>query len=235
MPREAERRFGDLGEIVEFAAGDMILEPGPLKEVYFLETGFASLIDPRSGIEFALVTPDGIAGHPAVLGMSHMSAAVQATAAVRALRVSVDDLEGMMEDPRVRSVLLEAVSELIDHLLSAVVSSSGTVKQRLARRLLLAAETQGDEIRVTHEQVARWLMVRRPGVTVALHELEGEGLIRNTRGIVRIRDPEGLQALARVSRRNSVCATPGIGPEAAFFAPAARLRNPAQWRGRSAG
>jgi hypothetical protein len=50
-----------------------------------------------------------------------------------------------------------------------------------------------DAVAVTHEFLALLLGVRRQGVTVALHELEGKGLIRSTRGEVRILDREGLE------------------------------------------
>jgi hypothetical protein len=42
----------------------------------------------------------------------------------------------------------------------------------------------------------RLLGVRRQGVTVARHVLEGRGLIRSTRGEVRILDREGLERAA---------------------------------------
>ena len=51
---------------------------------------------------------------------------------------------------------------------------------------------QPDAVTVTHEFLALLLGVRRQGVTIALHELEGKGLIRSTRSQVRILDREGL-------------------------------------------
>ncbi len=51
---------------------------------------------------------------------------------------------------------------------------------------------QGDEIKVTHDNIALMLAVRRASVTDALHILEGQGLIRGNRGRVTIRDREGL-------------------------------------------
>jgi hypothetical protein len=49
---------------------------------------------------------------------------------------------------------------------------------------------------VTHEFLALLLGVRRQGVTLALHEIEGRGLIRGTRNLVTILDRKGLLALA---------------------------------------
>jgi DNA-binding MarR family transcriptional regulator len=54
----------------------------------------------------------------------------------------------------------------------------------------------GDTLTVTHEFLALLLGVRRPGVTDALHLLEGKGLIRTTRNQVHIRDRSGLQLAA---------------------------------------
>jgi CRP-like cAMP-binding protein len=52
---------------------------------------------------------------------------------------------------------------------------------------------QNDEFPTTHELLALLLGVRRAGVTVALHELEGRGLIRSLRGRIRNIDRLGLQ------------------------------------------
>ena len=49
---------------------------------------------------------------------------------------------------------------------------------------------------LTHEFLAAMLGVRRPGVTVAIQVLEGNRLIRATRGHVTVLDRPGLEALA---------------------------------------
>jgi DNA-binding transcriptional regulator YhcF (GntR family) len=53
-----------------------------------------------------------------------------------------------------------------------------------------------DDLLITHEFLALLLGVRRQGVTVALHDLEGKGLIRSTRSHIRIVDRDGLQEAA---------------------------------------
>ena len=57
----------------------------------------------------------------------------------------------------------------------------------------------GDELRLTHDMLAMLLNVRRASVTDALHILEGERLVRCTRGRVLVRDRIGLQVRAGYS------------------------------------
>lgn len=57
------------------------------------------------------------------------------------------------------------------------------VEVRLARWLLMAHDrADGDELALTNDYMAVMLAVRRPSVTTALHVLEGNRLIRGTRG-----------------------------------------------------
>jgi hypothetical protein len=48
----------------------------------------------------------------------------------------------------------------------------------------------------THRFLSLMLGVRRPGITVALHFLEGYGLIKATRGVITIVDRQQLEAHA---------------------------------------
>jgi hypothetical protein len=50
----------------------------------------------------------------------------------------------------------------------------------------------GNGINVTHDAIADALGVRRPGITVALHILEGNHLVRSNRGRLVVIDREGL-------------------------------------------
>jgi CRP-like cAMP-binding protein len=80
---------------------------------------------------------------------------------------------------------------------TALANGRAKIGERLARWLLMAHDRLDDEeLRLTHEFIAVMLGVRRPGVTDALNELEGKGLIRSTRGAIRVVNRAGLEAIA---------------------------------------
>ena len=53
-----------------------------------------------------------------------------------------------------------------------------------------------DELTLTHEFLAMMLAVRRPGVTVAVQELEREGLIARKRGRIILLNREALEKMS---------------------------------------
>jgi CRP-like cAMP-binding protein len=86
---------------------------------------------------------------------------------------------------------------LIQAAFTAFANGRHTVEVRLARWLLMAHDrAEQDHVSMTHALLAVMLGVRRPGVTVALSELEQRGLIQVGRGIVTIIDREGLETAA---------------------------------------
>jgi hypothetical protein len=55
---------------------------------------------------------------------------------------------------------------------------------------------QTRHLTMTHEFLALLLGVRRQGVTLALHDLEGRGFVKGTRNRITVVDREGLLGLA---------------------------------------
>jgi CRP-like cAMP-binding protein len=80
---------------------------------------------------------------------------------------------------------------------TALATGHGTIDQRVARWLLTAGlRSDSRHLDVTHEQLSRVLAVRRSGITVALHVLEGIGTIRSHRRRIEIVDRAALQRAA---------------------------------------
>ena len=54
----------------------------------------------------------------------------------------------------------------------------------------------GDDLALTHDFLGIMLGVRRSGVTLSLHMLEGAGMIRAKRGVITVLNRERLEEVA---------------------------------------
>jgi len=186
----------------ELVAGQYLQTSGrDIEQVYFPESGLISILTgtDKHAIEIAMVGREGMIGAPTLLGdhPSSHSALVQVSGP--AWMIAAQDLRQVAGvGPELRQRLLGFVSALMTQVEQATVSMARfTVLQRLARWLLMANDRlDGDELAITHDRLASALGVRRPGVTIALHILEGKTAIRSNRGRVTIRDRERLKRLA---------------------------------------
>src|SRR3954470_7783668 len=77
---------------------------------------------------------------------------------------------------------------------TALANGCHKIEERLARWLLMADDcVDGHEIPLTQEFIGVMLGTARPGVTIAMQELERRGWITHRRGVVSIIDREGLE------------------------------------------
>jgi CRP-like cAMP-binding protein len=114
-------------------------------------------------------------------------------------RIAVQDLEQAMAESSSlhRQLLRYAQASHVQVSETAFTNANSDVEARLARWLLMCHDrVEGGDIPLTHEFIAMMLGVRRPGVTVALHVLEGMQVIRAKRGVITVLDREKLEELA---------------------------------------
>ena len=191
-------------EFVPLEVRQILERPGePISHAHFVESGVVSMIGVTTAnrrIEVGMVGYEGVTGLGVVLGAERASneAIVQSSGA--AWRISTPALrEVMASSPTFAETLLRYVHVfMVQANHTAIAAGCGKIHERLARGLLMWHDrVRDDELSVTHDFLALLLGVRRPGVTVALHELEGKGLIRSRRNMVRILDRGGLQRAAR--------------------------------------
>jgi CRP-like cAMP-binding protein len=174
----------------------------PVPHVYFVESGLVSLIGANKGghrIEIGMVGFEGMTGLDVVLGAERASNEALVQSPGSAFRIFSAALrEAVVASRTLHETLLRfAQVAMIQSHQTAIAAGCGKIDERLARGLLMWHDRIGeDELSATHEFLALLLGVRRQGVTVALHELEGHGWIRSTRKMVRILDRAGLQGKA---------------------------------------
>jgi CRP-like cAMP-binding protein len=170
----------------------------PVEQVYFPESGFASVVANGSdrSIEVGLIGRDGMTGLSIVMGADRPPNDTFVQMAGAAQRLNADALRKVIEQsPSLhRSLLRYCHAFLSQASQTAVANGRHKIEERLARWLLMAHDrSDGDDLPLTHEFLAIMLCVRRPGVTVALEQLEQHALIRTGRGMISIIDRQGLE------------------------------------------
>jgi CRP-like cAMP-binding protein len=181
----------------------VLQRPGaPIEFVYFPENCVASLVArmPRGrDAEVGVIGFEGMTGTPIVMGDDRQPCECVIQLPGDATRLPAKAMaEAIAASPTLRLFLLRYVQSLSTQTsFTALVNARSKLEERLARWLLMFADrVDGEELELTHEYLSIMLGVRRPGVTVAIQVLEGKGFIRAKRGVVIIRDREGLMELA---------------------------------------
>ncbi|MCX5495834.1 Crp/Fnr family transcriptional regulator [Kaistia dalseonensis] len=174
----------------------------PAPYVYFPNSGIGSIITTSptgESAEAGLFGRDGASPIHPLLGAAAGPQKVVMQVAGHGLRIRAGALRTAIADsPGLRDLLLRYVQTLvIQTAFTALSNAAHKVDQRLARWLLMCHDrVDGNEIALTHDYMSVMLAVRRPTVTLVLHELEGRRLIRSTRGKVTILDRPALEAFA---------------------------------------
>ncbi len=174
----------------------------PISHVYFVESGLVSVVgttEPDHRIEVGMIGYEGMTGLCIVLGDDRSTNETMVQSAGSAMRLPTETLRELMQASRsLTMTLLRYVNVfMVQGSQTALANGRGRLDERLARWLLMWHDrVLADELIITHEFLALLLGVRRQGVTVALHELEGKALIRSTRSHIRVLDRDGLQRAA---------------------------------------
>jgi CRP-like cAMP-binding protein len=202
LPAASRRRLLAATESVPLQYKKTVASYGdPLSYVYFPTTAFISLLVPadKSRLEIAVVGREGFFGLPVALGVSHSDVEAIVQGAGFALRLGAPDFRELLRDDRSlrKHVDRYAYVMLTQLARNAVCNRFHLVEQRLARWLLMSADrAQSATFDVTQAFLAEMLGVRRVGVTTAAGALQDRRLIHYTRGMVTIRNREGLRKAA---------------------------------------
>jgi CRP-like cAMP-binding protein len=188
-------------EPVDLPHGTVLLRPRePIPYVYFLEAGLSSDVaigGDRRPAECGLAGFEGLIGLPVVLGTDRGIHESRMQVGGHAHRIASSELRRVIDQSAVLRRLLLSFAHVFTSQAAqtAACNARHAIEQRLARWLLLSHDRMiDDRVPLTHEDLALMLGVRRAGVTVALHELEGEKLVRAGRGQITIVDRAGLEA-----------------------------------------
>lgn len=145
---------------------------------------------------------EGVLGWSQFLGNAIWRSDVCVVVGGDVIEVAADALiDAADADQQLRDLILRYVHNYTMQQAQNTIANLGhSLERRLARWLTMIHDrVAGDQMRLTHDMLAMVLNVRRASVTDSLHILEGERLVRCTRGLVTVRDRPGLQAAAGYS------------------------------------
>ena len=203
LPANAFSAISPHLKIVELKFGEVVAEAGsPIRQVYFPYSGVISLVvelDVGAMIETAMVGRDGVLNAaPALDGKVSLnkgivqSAGSAGTIEVNRFRRLANEFEPF------RSLLIRHEQVLFaQSQQSAACNASHSVEARMCRWLLFMRDLAGnDDLMLTQEFLAQMLSVRRPSVSIVASPLQKAGLIKYSRGRVRLLDVKGLEKRA---------------------------------------
>jgi CRP-like cAMP-binding protein len=190
-------------ELMPTELRQVMIEPnGPVRQLFFPESGFTSVVARGGGnqVEVGLIGREGLVGAtPVLLGTDRTPYEHFTQGPGEVLRIGIDDFQAAVDQsPSLRKLLLRFVqSLLIQTAQTAFVNATYTIEARLARWLLMCQDRiGGNELQLTHEFMSMMLGVQRTSVTLALQVLEGASLIRARRGRIEVCNRELLLATA---------------------------------------
>ena len=203
LPRKDRERLAPLLEPVSLAFGQVLYESAaPIRYVYFPTGGIVSLLmllENGSAAEVARVGNEGMIGLPLFLGISssHTKVLVQIPGGALRMKAQVFRQQAALAGP-LNKLLLRYGQTLLGYSQRLTACNTWhTVEQRLCRWLLITHDrVQSEQIEITQEFLSQMLGVHRQSVTLAAGILQNQGLIRYSRGKLRILDRHGLEEAA---------------------------------------
>lgn len=197
------REFDDISRDLEAvrleADRPLIHAHGPIRRVYFPETGLVALsvtmADGRTA-GVSIVGPEGVIGLGAMIGeLGRLDAAVLVPGTAQAMSPE-KFRSAMRRSDALRSLLRQYGMAMLVHLAQTVACNRlHSLDQRAARWLRLAYERVGGEaFPLTQEAFADLLGVSRPAVSTVGARFARAGAVEFRRGTVHVLDPDRLEA-----------------------------------------
>ncbi len=202
LPESVARRLFPLLESCRLPLGKVLYEADePIASTWFPLDAIVSKLyvtEDGNSAEIALVGKEGVVGVAPFLGSrsSHTRAVVQSTGEAYRLPIHAAMAEFDRHGEFMTQILCHIRTLMAQIAQTAVCNRHHTLEQQLCRWLLSSLDRlPSDELVMTQESIANMLGVRREGVTAAAGKLQKLGLIKYSRGHIRVLDRDKLQEL----------------------------------------
>ncbi len=193
----------------DYKAGEAIYFPGdPSDTVYVVHHGHVRLsyLDPSGRrLTFAIVGPGHLFGETALAGEEQRLWLAEAIEDSKVCSIHKDDLLSLAQS---RPILAMQITKKVGERLTEVQNKLEDilfkgVHARLSQALLKLSEQYGEEskrgisirFRLTHQELANLIGATRETTSLALGDLERQGLLSKERGRITLKDLKGLREL----------------------------------------
>ncbi len=211
LPESEFKKIRPSLELVELASGDILWEAeAKRKHIYFPTTALICILyeaDSGVSVEVGITGRQGLVGISTFMGEAKMNTRAVTYREGNAYRMSAEAVQNeFAECGDFQDVCMYFTQTRIAQITqSAICNRLHSVAQHLCRFLLYVHDHQGsDVVKLTHEQIAQALGVRRETVSVAASSLQDHKLIRYSRGRINILDRKALEAFACECYREEV-------------------------------
>jgi CRP-like cAMP-binding protein len=204
LPPEDYARLLPYLELVSMPLGQTIYESrAVINHIYFPTSSIVAplyAIENGASVRLAIIGNEGLTGIPSLLGGGSMPSGIVVQSAGNGYRIKASRLKKEFDlGGKLQHVILRYTQALITQTSqNAVCNRHHNIEQQLCRFLLMSLDRlPGEEMQMTHEQIAVMLGVRRESVTQAALKLQTIGAIQYSRGHITVLDREELE--------NTVC------------------------------
>jgi CRP-like cAMP-binding protein len=201
LPRSISQKLVQKSQFVTLPIHAILNEAdAPIQQVYFLNSGLASILSVlRNGksVEVGLTGKEGFVGIPIAAGYKTSPTRVIIQIEGNGFRIGAKEIAALMNEHPALERGLQKYSQEVALQASQIAACNRVheVNQRLARWLLMSQDRiGGNSVPLTQEFLAHMLGTRRASVTVAAGSLQRDGLISYVRGQLKIEDRARLEA-----------------------------------------
>ncbi len=189
-------------EPVLLSQGESLYQPQDrIRYIYFPESAVISdlqMLEDGRMVEIAMTGKEGVTGISSVFNSQTAANWTEVIVAGKALKLNAQILKQEFTcNNSLQTSLFDYVNSYIEQISQKVICNNyHQLKERFCSWLLMLQNRNGgDEFSLTHEQIARFLGVHRPGISHIANELREREIIEYRRGqilILNLRELENL-------------------------------------------
>lgn len=200
FPEEVQEALAPHAQVVQLERGEVLFDSGQdIQHTYFpySPTMISLLVDldDRRRVEVASIGMEGAIGGIVSCGElpAYTRAQVQVSgAALRAPHEKIEELKA--KSPFLTNLYCRYADYLLAQVMQSVACNAfHPIEARAARWLLTAMDRSGDRLQLTQEALAGLLGVQRTTVNAVARELQDDGLINYSRGVIKVIDRAELE------------------------------------------